>query len=332
MDAVKGLVSKKKKRFEEDGFNLDLTYIGPDNQLIAMGYPAEGVEALYRNSMAEVKRFFETRHKGHYAVYNLCSERQYDLGQNFGRSYRFGFDDHNPPPLALVKPFCDSVGEWLAADKRNVAAVHCKAGKGRTGMMLAAYLVHSGRCANADEALHHFGQERTRNGKGVTIPSQMRYVHYYEALLRRGSVQTHKYQLTHIRMVGVPNFDQGLMSDGCDPYFQIIGYNLEGNMADNSLNVTKYLTFDYKKSCRGKLRHYKKDERFVDLDVSSYNIVIRGDIKLIFYDKDRYNADEKMFTVWFSTAFIENNYLCFEKSVLDKACKDKDCKKIRRQL
>ena len=55
---------------------MDLTYIGGrESQLIAMGYPAEGFEAVYRNSMAEVKRFFDTYHKGHYAVYNLCSER-----------------------------------------------------------------------------------------------------------------------------------------------------------------------------------------------------------------------------------------------------------------
>jgi phosphatidylinositol-3,4,5-trisphosphate 3-phosphatase/dual-specificity protein phosphatase PTEN len=64
-------VSKKKKRFidEKNGFNLDLTYIGgTQSQIIAMGYPAEGVEALYRNSMAEVQRFFNTFHKGKVAV------------------------------------------------------------------------------------------------------------------------------------------------------------------------------------------------------------------------------------------------------------------------
>ena len=330
MDAVKGLVSKKKKRFidEQNGFNLDLTYIGgKDSQLIAMGYPAEGIEAIYRNSMAEVKRFFETYHKGHYCVYNLCSERQYDLAQHFEKSERFGFDDHNPPPLALIKPFCESMSAFLNADKKNVAAVHCKAGKGRTGMMLACYLVHSGRCASADEALFHFGQERTKNGKGVTIPSQMRYVHYYEAFLRRGSFVPHTYQITHVRMVTVPNFDQGLMSDGCDPYFQLLGCALEGSVENGDLHVKKYVSYDYKKKTK-KLRHFKKDERFVDLDVSGHNVLIRGDVKMTFFDKDRYNADDKMFTVWFNTAFIENNYLCFEKSVLDKACKDRDNKKF----
>ena len=326
METVKGLVSKKKKRFidEENGFNLDLTYIGGQEhgQLIAMGYPAEGVEALYRNSMQEVKRFFETFHKGKYAVYNLCFERQYDLAQHFERSFRFGFDDHNPCPLQLIKPFCDSVGDWLNKDVKHVAAIHCKAGKGRTGMMIACYLVHSGQCATADEALFYFGEQRTKNKKGVTIPSQMRYVHYYEQLLRRGSVQPYTYQITHVRFVGVPNFDSGLLSGGCDPYFQAMMYWL-----DDSLQVQKKVIYDYKKRVK-KIRHFKKDERFVDLDCSAHNLLVRGDVKLIFYDKDRYNADDKMMHVWFHTGFIENNYLCFEKSVIDKACKDKEHKKF----
>ena len=30
-----------------------------------------------------------------------------------------------------------------------------------------------------------------------------------------------------------------------------------------------------------------------------------------------------MFAFWLNTKFIEGNYMCLEKSVLDKACKDK---------
>ena len=63
---VRSMVSKKKKRFVEDGFDLDLTYITP--RIIAMGFPSSGMEGIYRNPLPEVQRFFAKRHSGHYKV------------------------------------------------------------------------------------------------------------------------------------------------------------------------------------------------------------------------------------------------------------------------
>lgn len=46
------------------------------------------------------------------------------------------------PPLPLVSDFCHQVADWLQKDPQNIAVVHCKAGKGRTGTMICCYLVY----------------------------------------------------------------------------------------------------------------------------------------------------------------------------------------------
>lgn len=319
MDKIRGLVSKKKKRFTQDGFNLDLTYVTP--RIIAMGFPSTGVEATYRNPMPEVQKFFAKYHDGHFKVYNLCIERGYDLTEFFPLVERFPFCDHNPCPLDMLPLFCKSVDAFLAEDPANVVAIHCKAGKGRTGCVIAAYLVHSGVCPTAEAALALFSEKRTHNNKGVTIPSQMRYVHYYEQRMKRESTPVYTYQITHVRLITIPAFDPAITGGGCDPYFKA------AVQVGSGLSYTMNTIYNYKKKVK-KVKHFSPDQRFADLDCSTHDLKVRGDVKLLFFDEDQYSKDDKMFHLWFNTAFIENNYLCFEKSVTDRACKDKHCKEF----
>lgn len=295
---VRGLVSKKKRRFHEDGFDLDLTYI--TNNIIAMGFPSEKAEGLYRNPMTEVVRFFETRHGGHYKVYNLCSERSYDP-QKFttGKVATYAFDDHNAPPFQLIEPFCRDVEEFLGEDERNVVTIHCKAGKGRTGVMITCYLLHSKMWNVTDEALAFYGAARTKNAKGVTIPSQQRYVDYYGRCVRENLEykQTTMF-LQSIRINTIPNMQNNI----CCPFFTV------------KLYATKIYT---SKAVDG----VRKDQGSILLTLDK-PLPVCGDVKVEFFHK-KFNKKEKMFHFWFNTYFIEGNKLAINQLQTDKANKDK---------
>uniref|UniRef100_A0A7R9UGF2 Phosphatidylinositol-3,4,5-trisphosphate 3-phosphatase n=1 Tax=Pinguiococcus pyrenoidosus TaxID=172671 RepID=A0A7R9UGF2_9STRA len=180
-DRVRGIVSREKRRFKAEGYDLDLSYI--TSRIIAMGFPASDFESIYRNNAEDVYDFFEEHHAGRYKLYNLCSERSYPQERFHGRVARFPFDDHNPPPLSLILPFCKDVQAWLEENPENVAAIHCKAGKGRTGVMICAYLLYAREWNRPDEVMQFFGFARTNNQKGVTIPSQRRFISYFSRLL-----------------------------------------------------------------------------------------------------------------------------------------------------
>ncbi|XVE82840.1 hypothetical protein DITRI_Ditri16bG0038000 [Diplodiscus trichospermus] len=183
------IVSENKRRYQEGEFDLDMTYI--TENIIAMGFRAGDLssgllgffEGFYRNHMEEVIKFFETHHKGRYKVYNLCSERLYDASLFQGKAASFPFNDHNCPPLQLIKSFCQSAYSWLKEDIENVVVVHCKSGMGRTGLMICSLLLFLKFLPTAEEAIDYFNQKRCIDGKALVLPSQIRYVKYFEHIL-----------------------------------------------------------------------------------------------------------------------------------------------------
>eukprot|EP01043_Picozoa_sp_COSAG02_P034792 COSAG02_NODE_2453_length_8820_cov_6.109964_7_plen_683_part_01 len=181
-----------------------------ERRIVAMGIPiprklvcgdTEGEnhplfkEAAFRNPMDEVVRFFDTIHPypegspPRVKVFNLCIEpdRQYDVKYFKGQvDTACQFFDHNCPPLMMIPNFCASAKEWLDADPLNVCAVHCKAGKSRTGLMVCSLLLHLGQETDPTACVENYGNARCNDGKGVTIPSQQRYIHCYKTLLDLG--------------------------------------------------------------------------------------------------------------------------------------------------
>lgn len=83
----------------------------------------------------------------------------------------FPMMDHNPGPLPMIFKFAIDAVLFLACDPDNTIAVHCKAGKGRTGLAICAYFILFEAFKTAEEAVKAFNQRRTNNGKGLGIPS-----------------------------------------------------------------------------------------------------------------------------------------------------------------
>ena len=182
---LKRLVSKQKRRLQNEKFDLDMSYI--TERVIAMGFPSVGCETVYRNSLTDVIDFFHTYHNDKVKVYNLCLEKDRIYSKNlFSKSSvgLFPATDHNPCPIKLILEFCIDICLYLLKNPKSVAAVHCKAGKGRTGVMICSYLVFSHLCETSEKAFRYYARIRTKNNTGVTIPSQKRYIKYFETFLQ----------------------------------------------------------------------------------------------------------------------------------------------------
>eukprot|EP01087_Luapelamoeba_hula_P022946 TRINITY_DN8358_c0_g1_i2.p1 TRINITY_DN8358_c0_g1~~TRINITY_DN8358_c0_g1_i2.p1 ORF type:complete len:793 (-),score=157.75 TRINITY_DN8358_c0_g1_i2:88-2466(-) len=301
-------VSADKNRLKDSEFDLDLTYI--TDKIIAMAFPAENLmEQAYRNDIDDVSAYLQRRHGDHFYVFNLSAEKHYDPYWFNKHVANMGWPDHHSPTLSHLFKVCEAMDEWLKKHPENVAVVHCKAGKGRTGTAIAAYFIYSGFCKNAKDALRLFAEQRSSKMKGVTVPSQIRYVEYLDDIVS-GRHTTDMFEnpvqlvLTEMLIEPVPDVDKLKKDGGIRPIIEFA----YGDDPHNSFNERK---LD---------RSYRAEAGDSEIRIPCGMINMCGDIYVKVYHQHVLLGKTKrnlVFRFAFHTSYVENNVLKIDVEHLD---------------
>ncbi|XP_034077304.1 tensin-1 isoform X14 [Gymnodraco acuticeps] len=284
----------------EENYELDLLYI--TERIISVSFPSSVEEQSYAANLREVASMLRSKHGHNYLLFNL-SEKRYDISQLNPKVLDFGWPDHHAPALDKICSICKAMDTWLSADSHNVVVIHNKGNRGRTGVVVAAYMHYSNISASADQALDRFAMKRFYEDKVLPVgqPSQKRYVEYFSGLLS-GHIKINNKPLFlhHVILHGIPNFES---KGGCRPFLKIYQamqpvytsgiYNVLGD-SQTSICIT-----------------------------IEPGLLLKGDILLKCYHK-RYRSPcrDVIFRVQFHTCAVHDLGIVFGKDELDETFKD----------
>ncbi|KAF1912866.1 hypothetical protein BDU57DRAFT_541578 [Ampelomyces quisqualis] len=184
---LRQIVAGPRARHAEAG--LDLCYV-TDNIIATSGPSGTYPQRAYRNPLDALVKFLDSKHGDDWAIWEFRAEGTgYPDSEVYNRVYHYPFPDHHPPPFALIPNMMASMRNWLHANKARVVVVHCKAGKGRSGTASCSYLI-SEEGWPVHKALQRFTERRMRPnmGKGVSIPSQLRWIGYVDRWAKHGKM------------------------------------------------------------------------------------------------------------------------------------------------
>ncbi|KAB7505493.1 Cyclin-G-associated kinase [Armadillidium nasatum] len=195
--------------------DLDLSYL--TSRIIAMSYPAEGLESAYRNHVEDVKAVLDGRHAGHYIIYNV-SGRQYSSGKFATRIIEGNWSGIKAPSLGAIYNLACSIADHLNKDPKHIVVIHCMDGKASTAVLITSFLLLVRAFSDPLQALNMFANKRSPPG---LQPSQFRYLQYMQSLVATPPIYPHfkPVTLTSLTFSPVPLFTQ--RRDGVRPYIEL---------------------------------------------------------------------------------------------------------------
>ncbi|XP_051906602.1 tensin-2-like isoform X3 [Hippocampus zosterae] len=293
-------VDRVMERVMERHYDFDLTYI--TERIISVFFPPKLEEQRYRLNLKEVAAMLKSKHQDKFLLLNL-SERRHDMSRLNPKVHDFGWPDLHAPPLDKICAICKVMETWLTSDPQHVVVLHCKGNKGKTGVIIAAYMHYSKISAGADQALSTLAMRKFCEDKVSTSlqPSQNRYIYYFGGLLS-GAIKMNSSPLFlhQVLIPSLPNF-QG--EGGYYPFLKIY----------QSMQLV-YTSGIYDLHGSGGRR------LCVTIEPA---LLLKGDIMVKCYHRRAQSADrDNVFRLQFHTCTIHGSQLWFGKGELDEACTD----------
>ncbi|XP_076015370.1 tensin-2 isoform X2 [Genypterus blacodes] len=293
-------VERVMERVMERHYDFDLTYI--TERIISVFFPPKLEEQRYRVNLKEVAAMLKSKHQDKFLLLNL-SERRHDISRLNTKVHDFGWPDLHAPPLDKICAMCKAMETWLTSDPQHVVVLHCKGNKGKTGVIIAAYMHYSKISAGADQALSTLAMRKFCEDKVSSSlqPSQNRYIYYFGGLLS-GAIKMNSSPLFlhQVLIPSLPNF-QG--EGGYFPFLKIY----------QSMQLV-YTSGIYDLQGTGGRR------LCVTIEPA---LLLKGDIMVKCYHRRAQSADrDTVFRLQFHTCTIHGAQLWFGKGELDEACVD----------
>lgn len=184
---LRSIVGSPKQSHYDPTLNLlfDLSYITP--QIIVCSGPVTNyLQTFYRYPVEDLVKFLTANHSSHWHIWNLRGEEPgYENKDVMSKVSHFPFPDHQPPTIEIILESTKEIDKFLSQSTKNVAVLHCKSGKGRSGTICCSYLIYKSLSLQIEidplKAIEVYTQRRMRPsaGDGVSILSQRRYLEYW---------------------------------------------------------------------------------------------------------------------------------------------------------
>ncbi|XP_061183733.1 tensin-1-like isoform X3 [Saccostrea echinata] len=278
---------------------IELVYV--TDRIICMSFLSEGHNAEYQRDLQDVFHMLRAKHGENVLVINISEPRDDLQRANNQKVIDFGWPEHLAPPLERLCNICKSLDSWLNSDHHHVVVIHCKGGRGRLAVIIAAFLNYSNICSSSEQLLDRMAMNRFYEDKlgGLKSPSHRRYIEYFSGLLSGAiKINSNPLYLHHLVMHGVPNFDH---RGGCRPYITVY-QSMQPVFTSGVYNVTDQM----QKVC---------------ISISP-GIPLRGDIMINCYHKANTGQKDPIWKCQFHTCAISNYNLLFNKEELEDADRD----------